>query len=240
VLFIEKEGFLPLLRKAQIDTRFDLALMSTKGMASTAARSLMETLSWVRDVRFLALRDFDKAGFSICATLTQDTDRYQFQHTPDVIDLGLGLEPEPCRYHERDPAWNLQQNGATPEEIAFLVTGPARGQRVELNAMSSNQFVLWLEEKLEEAGVEKVIPDDQTLTAAYRRAVYLHAMNAALKTFHAQAEKAAKQVKVPKTLRRQVKQRLKEDPTYTWDDVIADFAPASPATGTTRRKASRR
>jgi hypothetical protein len=52
VLFIEKEGFLPLLQQAQIGNRFDLALMSTKGMASTAARTLMEGLSLTCGVRF--------------------------------------------------------------------------------------------------------------------------------------------------------------------------------------------
>jgi len=38
ILFIEKEGFDPLLRAAQIAARFDVALMSTKGMSTTAAR----------------------------------------------------------------------------------------------------------------------------------------------------------------------------------------------------------
>ena len=70
VLFIEKEGFMPLLARARIAERFDLAIMSTKGLASTAARSLMEGLS---DVRFL------------------DTWRYQFETPPDVVDLGLRL-----------------------------------------------------------------------------------------------------------------------------------------------------
>src|SRR5262249_1533308 len=38
ILFIEKEGFHPLLRAAQIAERFDIAIMSTKGMSTTAAR----------------------------------------------------------------------------------------------------------------------------------------------------------------------------------------------------------
>ena len=40
VLFIEKEGFTPLLKAARIADRFDLAIMSTKGMSVVAARSL--------------------------------------------------------------------------------------------------------------------------------------------------------------------------------------------------------
>ena len=38
ILFIEKEGFLPLLEQAQLAERFDLAVMSTKGMSVTASR----------------------------------------------------------------------------------------------------------------------------------------------------------------------------------------------------------
>ena len=45
ILFIEKEGFDPLLRAAQIAERFDIAIMSTKGMSVTAARRLLDQLS---------------------------------------------------------------------------------------------------------------------------------------------------------------------------------------------------
>jgi hypothetical protein len=45
ILFIEKEGFAPLLRAARIAERFDIAIMSTKGMSVTAARMLIDRLS---------------------------------------------------------------------------------------------------------------------------------------------------------------------------------------------------
>ena len=44
ILFIEKEGFMPLFQRVRLAERFDLAIMSTKGMASTAARTLMDEL----------------------------------------------------------------------------------------------------------------------------------------------------------------------------------------------------
>jgi hypothetical protein len=40
VLFIEKEGFDALLRRALIAEKFDLAIVSTKGMSVVAARAL--------------------------------------------------------------------------------------------------------------------------------------------------------------------------------------------------------
>src|SRR5262249_61543218 len=58
-LFVEKEGFDPLLERARIASRFDVAIMSTKGMSVTAARMLVERLS-EQGVTILVLRDFDQ------------------------------------------------------------------------------------------------------------------------------------------------------------------------------------
>ena len=90
VLFIEKEGFLPLFEAVNLAERYDLAIMSTKGMSSTAARTLIDKLCR-HQVPLLVLHDFDKAGFSIIGTLTRDTRRYSFDNKVEVIDLGLRL-----------------------------------------------------------------------------------------------------------------------------------------------------
>jgi hypothetical protein len=180
---------------------------------------------------FLVLHDFDKAGFSICATLTQNTERYRFTHRPTVVDLGLrladveaeGLDAEPCTYHEREPWTNLERNGATAAEIGFLVNDNGEGQRVELNAFSSDHFVKWLEAKLAAAGVVKLIADDDTLRAAYRRAVYVHAMNATLRTFHETAQARASAAVPPVDLRQSVAQRI-DGTTLAWDAAVADIA----------------
>jgi hypothetical protein len=58
----------------------------------------------------------------------------------------------------------LKLNGATPEEIDFLL----EGQRVELNAMTSDQFVAFVERKLTEAGIAKVVPPKDQLEEVYR------------------------------------------------------------------------
>src|SRR5207253_2833844 len=60
VLFVEKEGFDPLFRKVRLAERFDVAVMSTKGMTVTAARALIEELSAL-GIRIFALHDFDKS-----------------------------------------------------------------------------------------------------------------------------------------------------------------------------------
>jgi hypothetical protein len=62
ILFIEKEGFMPLFAKVQLAERYDLAIMSTKGLSVTASRTLVEHLCAKYKVPLLVLRDFDKSG----------------------------------------------------------------------------------------------------------------------------------------------------------------------------------
>src|SRR5215831_16627618 len=149
VLFVEKEGFGPLLASAHIAERYDLSLMSTKGMSVTAARLLLDRLVERGVARVLVLHDFDITGFSIAGTLTTDSRRYVFENHVHVIDLGLrlsvaedlGLQSEPVyttKGHSlRNRAATLRRHGATPAEISFLTEPPphsaAQGRRVELN-----------------------------------------------------------------------------------------------------------
>ncbi len=240
VLFVEKEGFDPILQRARIAERFDVAIMSTKGMSVTAARQLVEALTQA-GARVLVVRDFDKAGFSIVHTLSHDTRRYRFTVTPDVVDLGLRLPDlvaehlprEKVRYvKQSDPAANLRANGATKKEIQVLVRHPktylswAHGERCELNAFTSDRLIAWLERKLTEHGVTKFVPPAEALTAAYRRAVHVHEVNKALARTHKSAIKASEQARVPKTLAKQVGALLKAKPALSWDAAVAGIATA--------------
>src|SRR5215469_11834104 len=102
ILFCEKEGFSPLLRAVNLANRYDLMIISTKGVSVTAARKLMDDVCGDFDLPLFALHDFDVAGFLILGTLQRDTRRYQFSSTIEVVDLGLriddidGLEREPA------------------------------------------------------------------------------------------------------------------------------------------------
>ena len=164
--------------------------MSTKGMSVTAARALVERLT-EQGVTILVLHDFDAAGLTILGTLRGDTRRYQYRTRPNIIGLGLrlddieGLQSEPVFYRSKvDPAKKLRKYGASQEECEFLVksghAGNSRGNRVEINALSSEQLIAWLERKLEEHGVKKLIPDEETLRRAYWRAQRLAAIQQAI------------------------------------------------------------
>ncbi len=181
VLFLEKEGFDELLAAGQIAARYDLAIMSTKGQTVTAARALVEALSR-QGVTFLVAHDFDKAGIEILDKFWSATRRFTYTSQTNVMDLGLrltdveamGLASEPEDYGDlKDPRVNLRRCGATDAEVDFLVshqdyTGEWHGARVELNAMTSRQFLDWLEAKFAAIGIAKVVPDEETVTRAYQ------------------------------------------------------------------------
>jgi hypothetical protein len=224
VLFIEKEGFMPLFEAVKLAERRDIAIMSTKGMSVTASRELAEQLCAAHEVPLLVLHDFDKAGFSIVGTLRRDTRRYTFRSKFEVIDLGLrledvdGLETEDV-YFDNAPATrdNLKLNGATPEEIDFLLH-----RRVELNALASEDLVSLIERKLDEHGIEKVVPDNTELADAYRRMRHQATVQAKIDEL---IEKMARQtVAAPDDLAEQIHQKLDDDPELSWDTALREIA----------------
>jgi hypothetical protein len=232
VLFVEKEGFTQILEAARIAERYDIAMMSTKGMSVTAARILVEELCGRRKLPLFVLHDFDLAGFSIKKTLTESGERFQFRHEINFIDLGLRLtdveeleleaEGVHIRENARTLANRLRINGATPEEIAFLLNG----ERVELNAMPSDQFVAFVERKLTENGVAKVIPPADALANTFavfkRGAMAEKALKAELARLNAQP------VKTPANLEKRVKAYLAKNPADTWDNAVRSIAERRP------------
>lgn len=237
VLFMEKEGFSPLLAHARIAERYDLAIMSTKGMSVVAARTLIDRLS-DGGVRVFVVHDFDTAGFSIAATLTGDTRRYEFDNNVDVVDLGIRLadveayglvsEPWSTKTARTKVENRLRINGATAEEIGFLVRDGdywrSSGQRVELNAFTSDQLIEWLEAELDAHQVEKVIPDDDTLTTAYRRILARHAVNAKIDEITASVTEQADLAVIPADLADRVRELLDDEPDMSWDAAVAEIA----------------
>ena len=228
-LFVEKEGFDHLLRAVRLEERYDIAAMSTKGMSNVAARELIDKVSqW--GVPIFVLHDFDKSGFSIIGTLRKSARRYKFQNPPKVIDIGLRLEDldrlgitkatgaETVKYKRTRPESlrkNLTKNGATPQEIAFLLT-----HRVELNALNSRQLVDLIEAKLDAHGVEKLVPDEATLADAYQRASIMQEMQGRLDALAKDARAGKTGISVPPDIATHVREALEADPTLSWDAAL--------------------
>jgi hypothetical protein len=145
-----------------------------------------------------------------------------------VIDLGLrladvekhGLESESVEYREsaQSICVSLAESGATEAEIEFLLN-----DRVELNAFTSDELVQWIEGKLEEHGVRKVIPDQQMLAEAYRR----QRQSAYLKEQFGELLERSRQhianLYVFPDLQGQVARLLQEQPELSWDAAVAEI-----------------
>jgi hypothetical protein len=224
ILFYEKEGVNPLFRAVKLANRYDLMIISTKGVSVTAARRLIDDVCGNYDLPLFVLHDFDVAGFLILGTLQRDTRRFQFSSAVDVVELGFrvgdieGLEREPAaatRIHPRLLRAQLAENGASDAEIDILLN-----ERVELNAMASDALVAMIESKLEAYGLDKVVPDEDLLESTYRAFHRSQRLRERFKEMEQQFDKEAEAADIPEDLEEQVRAVLAKDTDLRWDDAI--------------------
>jgi len=218
VLFIEKEGFNPLMEAVSIPEKFDIAITSSKGMPVAALCDLLSKMEEL-EVTAYCLHDFDVSGFTILKTLKRGA---RGSHgSGKVIDLGLrfddiqGLQSEPVT-PRGNISRTLRQAGATKEEIEFL-----QGERVELNAMTSEEFIHWLEAKLTKVGVKKYVPEEVYLGEAYKRALYLTRLVEREKELREEFKKS--EIVIPDNLVEDVNEALSDDSEKSWDETIWDI-----------------
>ena len=171
----------------------------------------------------------------LLGTLRRDTHRYAFTN---AIEVNRSW-PAACR---RPRAWpreqaedvfdsgrdaakrsNLRLNGATEKEIEFLLD-----QRVELNALTSDQLVSFVERKLKKARRQKShCPGQDWLSDAYRMfargQAAEHIIERELKKLNGSADNP-----VPRDLTTRVREHLKRNSTERWDDAIAAIAQSAP------------
>jgi hypothetical protein len=94
-------------------------------------------------------------------------------------------------------------------------------RRVELNAMTSRQFVAFIERKLREHGFKKIIPKQDLLAETYIATERGRRLEIEAKKI----EKInMKGVKAPENLKRLVEEELKRNPSIRWDAAIEAVA----------------
>ena len=224
ILFCEKEGFNPLFRAVNLANRYDLMVISTKGVSVTAARRLIDDVCGDFDLPLFVLHDFDTSGFVILGTLQRDTRRYQFSSDVEVVDLGLrlddiaGLEREPAAATKIRPSIlrrQLAENGASDAEIDILLN-----ERVELNAMTSDALVAMIERKLKAYGLKKVVPDGDLLAKTYRAFHRSDRLRKRFRKMEKQFDKEIAAVEIPEDLDQRVRAILAKHAGLRWDDAI--------------------
>lgn len=228
VLYIEKEGFEPVLNESRIAERFDLAILSCKGQSVVAARRFVdEVCGEDGGVPLMVVHDLDKAGFEIAQRLTtvsawaRENDRvtYRFRNKIKAVDLGLKLA-DVEEYHLQDEQCNFkgrfERNSiATDQEKEFLRSG----RRVELNSFTSPQFIEWLESKLRQHLPERLIPENKILEDAYHRSLAIAQINSEVADIVAKAIEAANEKEIPADLRNRLKAAMIGD-TQAWDEAL--------------------
>jgi hypothetical protein len=235
VLYIEKEGFDPVLEEAQIAERYDLAILSNKGMSVVAGRHFVDMVCAVlTGVPLLVVHDFDKHAFDILQRLTTVSERaeekglvtYHFKNQIQVIDLGLRLA-DVQKYHLKGERCNFKgsfpaDSPCTEEEKAYL----SSGRRIELNEFTSPQLVECLESKLDAVFQGKrLLPADDILEQAYRRALVVAQLNQTIEQVKNAAVATARARDLPQHLRQRLEKSLQEDPR-AWDQALYDLAQA--------------
>jgi hypothetical protein len=149
--------------------------------------------------------------------------QYEFRNEINVTDLGLRLadvqkyelKSERCRFN----GYFGEHSIATEEEQAFLRSN----RRVELNAFTAPQFIEWLSAKLTEHLPNRLIPGDNILTDAYRRALALAKINQAISLARDQAIRHASRASIPPKLRRDLAKMMKKLPR-AWDVALYELA----------------
>jgi hypothetical protein len=170
LLYIEKEGFSEALKDNGWAERHDCALISSKGFSTRAARDLVDKLAEHDEpCTIFCATDADAFGTMIYQTF-QEATKARGARKVRIIHLGLhpweavaeGLEVEEVQDSDkRKPVADYVLERADGEFWAeWLQT-----HRVELNAMTTPEFIAWLDRKL--ACEQKLIPPSAVLAQEF-------------------------------------------------------------------------
>lgn len=167
LLFIEKEGFCSTLKEMRWPERNDCALITSKGHATRALKDVVDNIAESDEpITVFCVHDADAAGTMIYQSL-QEATRARPGRRIEIVNLGLeprealaaGLEIEAIeRKRDRRPV---------AEYVPARCAEWLQTHRIELNAMSSRQFVAWLNEKIA-AYPGKLIPPREVLADRLR------------------------------------------------------------------------
>ena len=248
VCYIEKEGFFDVLKHAEWPEKHDCALLTSQGQATGAARDLLDLLGEVgEDIRFYCVHDADGYGTAIYEALVRET-RARGARRVEVVNLGLepaeavgmGLEVEDLA---RGP-------GARRVAVASYV-GPEwadwlQRHRIELNAMTTPEFVGWLDRKLEEHGQGRLVPPADVLgsrlEAEAEASVRARLTERVLAEADIEGQVAAEMHRLRRRLASRarglgarVRRALAAEPARSWSAAVVDVAAALGSPGGGRK-----
>lgn len=163
ILYSEKEGFFPILQQAGFPERFDCALLTSKGFATRAARDVLRLMVDTDEpITFYCIHDADGPGTVIYQSLRDELD------LEGVKVYNLGLDPGEARDEMKLTPEPVNRPDGKKVPVGRYLPKPdqqwLQRNRIELNAMTTPQFIAWLEGKMKAHGAAaKVIPPNAVI-----------------------------------------------------------------------------
>lgn len=234
IIFIEKEGYFASLREVGFPEKYDCALLSSKGYASRAVKDLFDLLGETdEEIQFFCVHAADAAGTKIFETLQEATNARPGRK---VRVINLGLDPdEAVEMDLQVESFESNRRRPVADYVSYEWSDWLQSHRVELNAMSTPEFIDWLEGKLEEYGVGKVIPTEEVLVKTFEesaeRVIRARVMEEILEKnlFEKQVEIELLKSKIQinqatMDIREKVSDKLYENPLNRWDAPVNEMA----------------
>lgn len=138
-------------------------MITSKGFANRAVKDVFDLLGETdEEITFFCVHDADAAGTMIYETLQNSTISRPGRKFK-VINLGLDPEEAIAMGLQVESFKRGNRHRPTASYINYEWEDWLQENRVELNAMTTPQFIHWLESKMEEHGHKKVIPNDAVL-----------------------------------------------------------------------------
>jgi hypothetical protein len=237
LLYIEKEGAQEALKQDRWGERHDCAVMSSKGFSTRAAKDLIDKLvAHDEPVEVFCAHDADASGTMIYQTL-QDETKARGARKIKIVNLGLepweaiekGLEVESVDEPKRLKAVAdyVRKRDDGDYWVDWLQT-----HRVELNAMTTPQLLIWLDQKMAEHGGGKLIPPmdvleqelAESIETKLREAITERIMREA--KIDEQVAAAVAEIKMPANaeLARHIARLFKRKADSEWRDLIEAVA----------------
>jgi hypothetical protein len=232
ILYIEKEGFFNVLKEKKIPEKYDMALLTSKGYASRAVKDLLDALgeNSEEEITFFCIHDADAYGTTIYDTLQNET-KARPGRKVKIINLGLDPEEAVSMGLEIEKAGKKGRRKGVASYIDPEWESWLQNYRVELNAMSTPQFLAWLEGRIRLYDKGKVIPPESTMLESLDHSLQdklgqkLVAEILEQNHYADQVIEAVRQVKErcgdsQTRLAETVQAELKKEPVNLWKDVI--------------------
>lgn len=237
VLYLEKEGFFEILKADRWPERHDCALLTGKGFSTRAIRDLLDLLADSGEpVTVFCVHDADAYGTMIYQTLQEET-KARPRRRIEIVNFGLepwearemGLEAE--KVPERDSRAAVADYVLARHDGEWWAEWLQR-TRHELNAMTTPQFLAWLNAKMAEHGSGKVVPPAPVIAETLTRNIAKRLENILTERvlkearIEEQVTEAMREVTVPdeEDLERQATEWLAYHPELHWGEYVDDLA----------------